>query len=168
MTTSLPAMALPKDSPRCFACGTACEAVSHAWRDRLPRSPGGSKQNERIELLETDSIGRGCLSQEIEGSPISSRDLGAADRCVYASVSQERRNLPELGRATSGFLYPLRCRVPLSSAMLLSSKGIGRKTQYLHREPYSIGGRNSTTRLDTQPKSDWRPNQHNTIEQNEN
>ncbi len=38
MTTSLPVMALPPDSPPCFACGMACEAVSHAWRDRLPRT----------------------------------------------------------------------------------------------------------------------------------
>ena len=29
-------------------------------------------------------------------------ETGQPDRCVYASVSQERRNLPELGRATSG------------------------------------------------------------------
>ncbi len=41
----LPVMGLP-DLPRCFACGMACEAVSHAWRDRLPRSPCGSKQNK--------------------------------------------------------------------------------------------------------------------------
>ena len=203
MTTSLPAMALP----RCFACGMGCEAVSHAWRDRLPRSPCGSKQN-KYNHQEPYSIGGRNSTTRSDTQPKSDSaqhnriteswnhrvypnrikwfrrviktgqtpklrarsggETGQPDRCVYASVSQERRNLPELGRATSGFLYPLRCRVPLSSAMLLSSKGIGRKTQYLHREPYSIGGRNSTTRLDTQPKSDWRPNQHNTIEQNEN
>ena len=32
----------------------------------------------------------------------SGGETGQPDRCVYASVSQERRNLPELGRATSG------------------------------------------------------------------
>ncbi len=43
-TTSMPAPAMTlRGSTRCFACGTDCEAVSHAWRDRSPYSPCGSK-----------------------------------------------------------------------------------------------------------------------------
>jgi hypothetical protein len=64
MTTSLAVMALPPASPRCFACSTACEAVSHAWRDRLPRSPGGSKQRcvlKRGRRREYPTSGGGSL-----------------------------------------------------------------------------------------------------------
>ncbi len=61
---SLPVIALPPDSPRCFPCGTACEAVSHAWRDRLPRRPGGSKQGcviERTSRREYPRSGEGVF-----------------------------------------------------------------------------------------------------------
>ena len=83
-------------------------------------------------MLETERIGRGCLvhrlSPEVEGT-VSRRDGAAGQVCLRERIPgtpQPAGVRPGYKRA-AGFLYPLRCRVPLSSALLLSSKGIGRK-----------------------------------------
>ena len=65
-------------------------------------------------MLETDRVGRGCLSQEIEGSPISSRDGAAGQVCLRERIPgtpQPAGVRPGYKRA-AGFLYPLRCHYP--------------------------------------------------------
>ena len=89
----------------------------------------------------------GCLSQEIEGT-VRRRDGAAGQVCLRERVP----GTPQPAGVRPGY------KRAISSALLLSSKGIGRKitSYYHHREPYSIGGRNSTTRSDTQPHNQAR------------
>ena len=104
----------------------------------------------------------------------SGGETGQPDRCVYASVSQERRNLPELGRARSGFLYPLRCYYPRKESSEVKSRhnitienrtrsaaGTAQRDRIPNLNP--IGGRISTTQSNhtkidrvSQPRKNWK------------
>jgi hypothetical protein len=96
--------------------------------------------------------------------------------CAATILERNRKENHDMNRTRSAAGTAQRDRIPnlnpiggrISTTQSNKTK-IDRVSQPRKKmEPYSIGGRNSTTRSDTQPKSDWRPNQHNTIEQNEN
>ena len=107
-----------------------CAALSRDTKVSRPSERAASAAAE-----ETERRGERCLqhrlSQEVELARPGG-EAGQTDRYVYASVSPERRNLPELGQAMSGLLgllplyaKELEQRSPLSSALLLYSKGNG-------------------------------------------
>ena len=69
-----------------------------------PAAPVGASKTKgfkcgRQSAEKGDVIG---FRRKIRARSLAGGETGQPDRCVYASVSQERRNLPELGRATSG------------------------------------------------------------------